>query len=492
VLEANPVMLHLLGRQRQEVLGHELASFAPAASANRLRGWLQGTVSDDEFPVQSPDGQVTELAWVLSRDIEPGVHMAVATDISQRNLVELQRKQLLDSERMARSTAERMNRMKDELIAVLSHELRTPLNAIMGWTHVLQKRGGDETTLRGLTAIDRNVRVQARLISDILDMSRLNMGKMQLAFEAVDPAALVHEAVSAMQASALDAKVGLVVDAQPVHRAVRADSSRLQQIVWNLVSNAIKFSPVGSEVRVRLRDEANGLHLSITDQGQGITPEFLPFLFDRFTQSNVGSNRHRGGLGLGLSIVKQLVEAHGGSIQAHSEGAGQGARFEVVLPFDDGMPKGGDSASAPDDLQGADDNTAGLLAGLRVLVVDDDADACAMLAIILGDRGATVVTAGSHADALAALDHQLPDVMVSDIGMPGRDGYDLIRELRARELASGRHLPAIALTSFTRPQDRQHTMEAGFDLHCAKPLQPLQVVQSVAMLAGRAPFFLTT
>lgn len=489
VLDANPVMLHFLGRAREDVLGLDIASLVAEDAAARMREWLGNAAAgmSEEFSVRSPSGRVTDLAWVLSRDIEPGVHMTVATDISQRNLVELQRKQLLDSERVARSTAERTNRMKDELIAVLSHELRTPLNAIMGWTHVLLKRGGDDTTLRGLDAIDRNVRIQARLISDILDMSRLNMGKMPLMFEAVDPASVVAEALSAMQGSARDAQVSIVVDAQSSHRRVQADSSRLQQVVWNLVSNAIKFSPQGSEIQVRLRDEADGLHLTVADQGQGITPEFLPYLFDRFTQSNVKSNRQRGGLGLGLSIVKQLVQAHGGTIEAHSQGVGQGAQFKIVLPFNDGKESPVLSAPAVDDKQGADD-TEGLLAGLAVLVVDDDRDACAMLSIILTDGGADVLTATNYDDALKHIANRKFDVLISDIGMPDRDGYELIREVRTREGRTSKRLPAIALTSFTRDHDREQIIQAGFDLHCAKPLRPLEIVQSVALLSGRSPF----
>lgn len=490
VIDANPVMLQLLGRSNDDVIGNDLADFAAAADAERMSAWLRdpkAQVGDTEFTMQSPTGGLNPLAWKLSRDIEPGVNLAVATDISQRNLLEVQRRQLLDSERVARGSAERMNRMKDELIAVLSHELRTPLNAIMGWAHVLQKRGGDDLTMRGLSAIERNVSVQARLISDILDMSRLNMGKMPLSFETIDPAAVVNEAVAAMQSSAHDAKLSLTLDMQPSHRFIRADSSRLQQVVWNLVSNAIKFSPPGSDIRVTLRDEADGLHLTIADQGQGIKPEFLPFLFDRFTQGEAGSNRQRGGLGLGLSIVKQLVEAHCGTVQVFSAGVGQGARFEIVLPFDNGELPALDAAATLDETQTAD-NTDNLLAGLKVLVVDDDPDACAMLTIILSDRGAQVTIAASHDEALAALERETPDVMVSDIGMPGRDGYDLIRAIRIAEVGTGRHLPSVALTSFTRQQDRQQVFEAGFDVHCSKPLRPLQVVQSVAGLAGRSPF----
>ncbi len=485
LIDANPSLLELLGRKAEDVLGQPLTGFVPAPWNADVAPWLEGDASqgEAEFPVRKPDGRDVQLAWVISRDVEPGVDIAVATDISQRNLLVQQRQQLLDSERMARAAAERMSRMKDELIAVLSHELRTPLNAIMGWAHVLQKRGGDETFQRGMAAIERNVRIQARLISDILDMSRLNMGKLLLAFEPVDPAAVVGEALSAMQASAAEAQVELVPDLPPGLRPLRADGPRLQQIVWNLVSNAIKFSPPGREVRVMLREGDDGLHLSVIDHGQGIAPNFLPYLFDRFTQSDAGSNRKRGGLGLGLSIVKQLVEAHGGTIRAHSDGPDRGARFDLVLPYEGATAHPHEPVTSFDELTG--DEGEGSLQGLRMLVVDDDPDASAMLSIILTDRGAHVTSASSYEEALAALDRQPVDVMVSDIGMPSKDGYDLIREVRRRELGTARHLPSIALTSFTRAQDRQQVLDAGFDQHCAKPLQPLQLVQAVTALAAR-------
>ncbi|WOB05992.1 response regulator [Piscinibacter gummiphilus] len=486
VRDANAKMLDLLGRGSAEVIGQELVAFVPSPWDNNLRAWLgapQAGHGKAEFPVRTPAGVEVQLAWVLSRDVEPGLHIAVATDVSERNQLVHQRQQLLDSERMARTAAERMSRMKDELIAVLSHELRTPLNAIMGWTHVLQKRGGDATYTRGMAAIERNVRIQARLISDILDTSRLNMGKLMLSFEMIDPAALLTEALAAMQDTAAEAGVSLRVSLQPRHRPIRADGSRLQQVIWNLVSNAIKFSPPGTEVRVELRDEADALHLSVIDQGRGISSAFLPYLFDRFTQSDAGSNRKRGGLGLGLSIVKQLVEAHGGVITVQSDGENQGARFDIVLPYDTGLQGSSDPVTAFDEALA--DEAEGGLNGVRVLVVDDDADASAMLNIILADRGALVEMASSHDDALGVLERRAPDVMVSDIGMPGKDGYDLIREVRRRETSSGRRLPSIALTSFTRDQDKQHVLEAGFDLHCAKPLQPLQLVQAVATLARR-------
>lgn len=483
VLDANPAMLAFLGRESSAVIGHALGDFVPA-------NWREGAESllrqpprspeRVEIPVVAPDGHITPLEWALTPHIEPGVTMAVTTDISQRSVLEHQRLQLLEGERVARSSAERISRMKDELIAVLSHELRAPLNAIMGWTHVLQMRGGPEATLKGLAAIERNGNIQARMISDILDMSRLNMGKMPLSFELLDPAEVLASALDAMQPSIDENELRVVSDLQAPHRHVRADSSRLQQVIWNLLSNAIKFSPRGAEVRVTMRDEPDGLRVVVADQGQGISPEFLPYLFDRFTQSDAGSNRQRGGLGLGLSIVKQLVEAHGGTISAHSEGPGRGARFEVWLPVD-GAPTSDAGESQFDD--GGLDETEGSLQGINLLIVDDDEDARVMLGIILSDRGASVTSAGGFNEALKLLQTLQPDAIVSDIGMPGKDGYDLIREIRRRE-GGDRRVPAVALTSFTRQQDEQQALAAGFDAHCPKPLRPMKLVQALRLLTA--------
>jgi CheY-like chemotaxis protein/two-component sensor histidine kinase len=315
-------------------------------------------------------------------------------------------------------------------------------------------------------------------------MSRLNTGKMPLTLELIDPAEVLAAALDAMQPSIDENDVRMVCDLQPTHRPVRVDSSRLQQVIWNLLSNAIKFSPRGAEVRITMRDDADGLRLAVTDQGRGIAPEFRPYLFDRFTQSDIGSNRQRGGLGLGLSIVKQLVEAHGGTIAAHSDGPDRGARFDLWLPAD-GTPQPDSAESQFDDALTGEQPEASLQ-GINLLIVDDDEDARVMLGIILSDHGASVVSAGDYDEALTLLQTTQLDAIVSDIGMPGKDGYDLIREIRRRE-QGGRRMPAVALTSFTRQQDEQQTLAAGFDAHCPKPLRPMKLVQALRQLiASRA------
>ena len=482
VADANPAMLALLGRRFDEVVGSRLSAMAPAEWAFRLDAFPRAEPSQppQELPMLLPDGRLVYVEWNVSAQIEPGVTMVVANDISARVELERQRVQWLDRERIARGEAEQTSRLKDDFIAVLSHELRTPLNAILSWTHVLQKRGGTDETVRGLAAIERNGRTQARMIADLLDMSRLNLGKLPLAFSTIDPAEELVAALGALQPAFEEKEIRLEVRQHPPYRPIRADALRLQQVIWNLATNAIKFSPRGGVVTAVLAEDARGLRIEIVDRGQGIAADFLPFVFDRFAQSDAASNRSRGGLGLGLSIVKQLVEAHGGRVGVRSEGLGHGSTFEVWLPIE---PLSTDAGPASE--FGALEAAQGEpLDGLEILVVDDDADANAMLQIILADRGARVRAAASVDAALAQFDAAWPDVLVSDIGMRGRDGYDLIREVRRRQALAqpGRRPPlaAIALTSFSRPQDVAQALAAGFDRHCAKPLRPLNLVQQIA------------
>jgi len=485
VVDANPAMLGLLARGTDDVLGVSLSQFTPPQWANKIIGFSVATDSPAhsmEVPMQRPDGSLVHVEWSVSPHIEPGVTMVIATDISQRVALEQQRQQLLDRERSARGEAEQVSRMKDDFIAVLSHELRTPLNAIMSWTHVLRQRGGSPETERGLAAIERNGTTQARMISDLLDMSRLNMGKLPLTFLPIDPAEEVVASVNAIRPTT-DIGPRIEVELAPPYRQIRADASRLQQVIWNLVSNAIKFSPPSGRIVVSLTQDDAGLRIRVSDEGQGIAPAFLPFVFDRFAQSDAASNRQRGGLGLGLSIVKQLVEAHGGTVAAASAGLGEGATFDVWLPTDPSHPGREDF---PDSGHGfeAVDPAQSSLDGLQLLVVDDDPEASAMLRIILTDRGAVVQTAPDVRSALQLVDARRFDALISDIGMPGQDGYDLIREVRRAESEAPqrRRLPAIALTSFTREQDRAQALAAGFDEHCGKPLRPLKLVQQIRVL----------
>ncbi|MGM9485664.1 response regulator [Roseateles sp. NT4] len=483
LLDLNPAMQALLGGG--QVAGRTLLDFVAPAEVPTAQAFMRALATQGahaEFSVVQADGRLVPVEWAAANYTEPGIAMLVATDISQRLLVAEQRQELLERERSARGTAERHNRLKDDLIAVLSHELRTPLNVIMNWAHVLQKGAKPDMLERGLAAIERNAVIQARLIADILDMSRLNLGKLPLNLEWVEVGSIIASAVAAVQPLLQRSHHQLRLDLEQEELKIRIDDARMQQVLWNLIGNAIKFSPSQSEITLRLRAVDGGAAITVADQGQGIAADFLPFVFDRFAQSDAASNRQHGGLGLGLAIVKNLVEAHGGHVSVASAGEGQGAEFSIWLP---GGQEGAASATAgPISSFGAlGDSPSAPLLGLRVLVVEDDLEAGAMLSMILGEQGMQVQHEASVDAALASLATGRFDLLISDIGMPGRDGYELIREWRQRE-AGEQHLPAIALTAFSRDTDRASALEAGFDTHLGKPLRPPLLLSEILRLAG--------
>lgn len=487
IVDGNPALSSLLAMADGAVLkGRRLSDFVPAEYAPRVEAFCSRvpmTLRAQDIPVNRLDGSLAYVEWRVSAQIEPGVTLVVATDVSQREELEQRRVQWLERERIARGEAEQGNRMKDDFIAVLAHELRTPLNAIMGWSQVLAKKGGSDEVMRGVAAIDRNCATQARMIADLLYMSRLNMGKLAMTFERVDPLKEVTAAVDAMKLTIDQKAIVVRIEAGDEYRPVRADASRLQQVIWNLLSNAIKVSPHGGGVDISLNQDETGLRIRVTDSGQGISSEFLPFVFERFAQSDAASNRHRGGLGLGLAIVKQIVEAHSGTISVHSDGPGKGTFFEVWLPVD----RTTGSLVAGEHVAGERESDYPLQ-GTKILIVDDDQDALAAMRIILSDRGAQVFSSENADDALRlnALEH--PDLLISDIGMPNRDGYDLVREIRRLEHASLktgiriRRLPAIAVTSFSRDEDKQQAICSGFDAHVAKPVRPISFIKDVLKL----------
>lgn len=408
----------------------------------------------------------------------------VARDITARKLAE---QEMLEAERHARSEAERISFMKDEFLATLSHELRTPLNAIVGWSQLLRSRThADREVLEGLTVIDRNAKVQAQLIEDLLDMSRIISGKVRLENQRLDIQDVVRAAIASVRHLAEAKEIALELELGPAVGAVWGDPNRLQQCIWNLVSNAIKFTPKGGQIKVSLIRSGDQVEFTVADNGQGIDPAFLPHIFERFRQADSSSTRYHGGLGLGLSIVKSLVELHGGWVRASSDGLGKGARFSIGLPA---MA----TSAVPADLQRerardmAQQPTADQpsLRGLVVLVIDDEADTLDLVKRVLGDCGATVFVASSAREGFEILLREKPDILISDIGMPDEDGYMLIRQVRALKAKQGGKIPAAAVSAFARPEDRTRALRAGYQMHLAKPVDPTELTAVVASLATR-------
>jgi PAS domain S-box-containing protein len=449
------------------------------------------------MPIRAADGRVLGTFGTYFREcrkpmdrerqVVEGLCRVAALAIERRRN-EAAREQLLSSERAARADAERASHMKDEFIATLSHELRTPLNAILGWSQILAQSQDSRDLSEGLRTIERNARAQTQIIEDLLDMSRIINGKVRLDVQRVDLAPVVQSAVEAVRPAA-DAKgVRLQVVLDPLAGPVSGDPGRLQQVFWNLLSNAVKFTPRDGRVQVLLERVNSHLEVSVIDTGEGITPDFLPHVFDRFRQADASSTRRHGGLGLGLSIARQLVEMHGGSVRAKSAGLGHGATFTVALPL---MPIQGEPAPATErrhprsagDPAGRD--ACAEIAGVKVLVVDDEPDARALMKRLLEACDARVIVAASAAEAINLLQSQRPDVLVSDIGMPQDDGYALIRQVRALPPQSGGQTPAVALTAYARSEDRVKAVMAGFQHHVAKPVEPAELIAMIASLAQR-------
>lgn len=405
-------------------------------------------------------------------------------DVAQKSSQE--REVLLARERTARAEAERMSEMKDEFLATLSHELRTPLNAILGWAQILQRGARDKADMqKGLETIERNVRVQTSLIEDLLDMSRITSGKVRLDIEPIDPVSFVESALETIAPAAAAKGIRLEKLLRSVG-LISGDPNRLQQIMWNLLSNAIKFTPPGGTVRVSLRPADSEIEFAVSDTGAGISREFLPYVFDRFRQADASTTRSFGGLGLGLSIVRNLVELHGGTVQVDSLGKDLGSTFTVRLPRAAAYTPAFKEALQ---LVAKDDNAMNFrtvdLSGLKILVVDDEADARTMLQRLLTECRAEVSTAGSAKEAMSALSNSLPDVLVSDIGMPETDGYQLIRKVQASNFLKGKPLPAIALTAFARSDDQTKALRAGFLRHMSKPVDPFALATAIAEIAKR-------
>jgi signal transduction histidine kinase/ActR/RegA family two-component response regulator len=453
--------------------GHESRAFAEVMA--RL-----GNVSVVERPVRTS----TLLSLIRA------AQRARARQYQLRQFL-AERDQLLESEKAARNEAERASRMKDEFLATLSHELRTPLNSVLGWTQVLKRAQAlPEEALKGLGVIERNARAQGQIIEDLLDMSSIISGKVRLDVQRVDLAAVVNATVETVRPAAQAKGIRLHMVLDPLAGPVRGDPNRLQQVLWNLLTNSVKFTPRAGRVTISLARINSHLEVEVADTGEGIDAAFLPQVFDRFRQADATTTRRHGGLGLGLSIAKQLVELHGGTITAKSAGGGEGSTFRVALPL---VPANAETVAGDGTREYSKrcvEHTAMPecdsvdLAGLVVLLVDDEPDSLGLIRRILEECHAQVIGVASAVEALERLARQTPDVIVSDIGMPERDGYSLIQQIRAsdHEIAN---VPAIALTAYARVEDRLKAIRAGFQLHLSKPVEPIELVSMVQSLARR-------
>jgi PAS domain S-box-containing protein len=487
----------ILGYQEAEILGQPSSViFTPED--------LQQGVDQQELEQAVTEGRAEDERWHIRKDGTRFWASGITTplrdetgqlrgfskimrDFTERKQAEDERNQLLAREQEARTAAEVANRLKDEFLATLSHELRSPLNAMLGWTRLLNSRKFDEaTTTRAMQTIERSAKSQAQLVEDLLDVSRIIQGKLRLNVRPVELISAIESAIETVRpaAEAKEIRIQSVLD--PSAGLVAGDFDRLQQVVWNLLSNGIKFTPKGGCVMVRLERVNSHVEITVTDTGKGIDPEFVPYVFERFRQADSSSTRVYSGLGLGLAIVRHLVELHGGTVAAYSEGEGKGATFTVKLSM---MPvrverNPGKRLHPAIDLEVPFDQPPALN-GVRVLIVDDEVDSRELLVAALEQFEAKVFAVGSASEALDAVSQLKPDVLVSDIGMPLEDGYSLIRKVRHLSAEQGGQIPAIALTAYARSEDRMKAIAAGFQIHIPKPVEPAELVTVVASLAKR-------
>ena len=482
----------LAAREGRPIVSADILTDGHLAFGPELRGMLagRGPRAVAAMPLRVRD-EVVGVLVVGDRGGRTftGEQLRVAQLFADQAALALEKGSLYGRESAARSEAEAANRAKDHFLATLSHELRTPLSAMLGWVRLLRSGKLDPVTAaRALETIERNTFLQSQLIEDLLDVSRIITGKLRLDLRLVDITTVIDGAVEALRPSAAAKSIHLETEAAAGPVFVDGDPARLQQVAWNLLSNAIKFTPEGGRVLVRLERDELHARIVVADSGIGINPEFLPHIFDRFRQADGGMTRPHGGLGLGLAIVRHLIELHRGSVRAESAGSGRGAVFTVTLPLADApandRPRAGHTRRATPPRKSFE--CPPLLDDLTVLVVDDEPDARELVTAILEECRATVTAVGSAAEALEVLGRAKPDVLVSDIGMAGQDGYELIKQVRARADEAAHPLPAVALTAYASTEDRERALAAGYQMHIAKPVDPAVLVDAVAVLAGRA------
>lgn len=516
ILAANGAAGRLTGRSRAELTGGRLEDLA--TDPLRLRRFLQDcsatrTMIPGRIVLRRPDGERVDCraegaAVRPAESGEPAVLVLrcrergeqdrflllnqkideLSREIRIRMRLEREREELLESEKRARQVAERANRLKDEFLATLSHELRTPLNAIMGWASMLSEGVGEEQIQRGLETIQRATHAQSQLIDDLLDVSHIVTGKLRLDLRPINVSDAVTAAVDTVEPTAKAKGVRLQRLIDPDPGPVSGDPDRIQQVVWNLLSNAIKFTPRSGKVQVRVERVNSHVEILVSDTGEGIDPDLLPHIFERFRQGEPRRTHSREGLGLGLSIVRHLVEAHGGQVHAFSEGEATGTTVTVTLPLLVYRSRAAlldtdvSDSHTPDEIEAID---PGRLSSLRVLVVEDEPDSREMLTSLFCSAGAESRGVRTTAEALAEVEPFAPHVIVSDIELPGEDGYMLARKLRKRPAEQGGRIPMVALTAFGRPSDRVRALDAGFQMHLKKPVEPSELLATVASLAAR-------
>ncbi|MEC4886655.1 MAG: response regulator, partial [Scytonema sp. PMC 1070.18] len=488
----NKAYLDFFGKSLEEVLGFGwCASIHPEDEEPYVSVFLEALKERKPFRAQlrvkRSDGEYRWLeSYALPRLSSSGEflgYVGTSPDITEIKETEAVLEQSLARERIAREEAEVANRIKDEFLAVLSHELRSPLNPILGWSQLLQSRKFDEEAMSAaLKTIERNAKLQTQLIDDLLDVSRILQGKMKLNICPVNLVTTIEAALETVQLAAEAKNIHIQTILEPRIEGVLGDTNRLQQVIWNLLSNAVKFTPAGGQIEVRLQQVGTDAQIQVKDTGIGITPDFLPHVFDNFRQADGKTTRRFGGLGLGLAIVRHLTELHGGVVHAESPGEGMGATFTVTLPLRK-RPESkvlNEEASPHNSTPLKSGDTP--LSGLQILVVDDEADMLNLATVILLQSGATVRTAISAIKALDILDKWQPDVLISDIGMPDIDGYTLMRQVRSRNSEQGGEIPAIALTAYTGEFNQQQAITAGFQHHITKPVEPDELVKAIAKI----------